>query len=136
MQTRIYNLVIQALQDGVYAEEEYNEDFIYNMINLYMTHPHYTAYILEDNGEDVGIIMGFYSPSFTVKGSIATEHLWWVREDYRNKTSAAKLFKLFEDWAVSKGATHIAVSCYDNDVSKIYTKRGYKLMEKTYVRKI
>jgi GNAT superfamily N-acetyltransferase len=67
--------------------------------------------------------------------SLATETAWWVEPDKRGSGLGLQLLQAFEYWAKEKaGAAMISMSSLDDKVGEMYTKQGYKLYERAYMK--
>ena len=78
-----------------------------------------------------GMIGGIIYPHYFNDEVIAQELFWWVSPLHRG--SGIKLLNAFEEWAEKRGADKVMmISLEKNDVSRIYTKRGYSALEHTY----
>ena len=66
------------------------------------------------------------------------ELFWWIDPDHRG--SGALLFNALEDWVRSKGANSfsmIALEALEPDkVGLIYRRRGYRPVERSYLREM
>ena len=70
----------------------------------------------------------------------AVEVLWWVDKVARNTRLSLKLIKAYEYWANLIGVKRLVIASMSNEhsgsVDRLYTKMGYRLAEKTYVKKV
>lgn len=68
----------------------------------------------------------------------AVETVWFVHPDHRGY--GMKLFDAFEEWAKKHGCKRLAmihmVDSYPEILEKLYQRRGYKLIEKHYLKEI
>lgn len=88
--------------------------------------------------EIIGFIVCLvYELPFAVE-RIATDVAWFVHKDYRNTSAAFRLLSEYEKWAKEKGAKYINLAYLENvsDLSRVYTKRGYKKAETHYTKEI
>jgi len=98
------------------------------------------AFVAEENGKIVGVVGGLIAHSIFDKSQlIGQETIWYVDKDYRNGTIGLKLIKTFEDECKNRGASLIAMvnmGNLNNEIlGKLYRHRGYKLMEKQYIKR-
>ena len=85
-----------------------------------------------DDGFLAGSILPFrFGPYLT-----ASEIAWWVNPEKRNTRIGTELLEAFEYWAEKSGATFINMVSLDDEVGKYYEKKGYKLLERAYIKKI
>lgn len=98
----------------------------------------YPAVILTlRNGEAlVGGIGGMMVPDLLDGRLCAHEFFWFVDADHRTGTGAIRLLKSFEQWAIEHGAVEVRmvhlVGHRDDQLGRIYQKRGYRLQELCY----
>ena len=97
-----------------------------------------TLFILEnENGEMVGGLGCIVGEDLHTPRKVAVETYWLVDRKYRNSLGGIKLFKYFESWAESRGyipaMVHLTDS-YPEKLERLYLKRGYKLVEKHYIK--
>lgn len=100
---------------------------------------HFCLFLLESDDEEiVGMIVGGISEPLFSSDSVATELAWFVMEDYRDSIGAMKLLKEYEKWAVESGCTFITMVDIDTleSLDSLYTRKGYTLTEKTYVKEV
>lgn len=115
------------------ACKDYMErDHIANVMHACITSP---DKVMLMHGEDaflMGGVMPFqYGPYLT-----ASELAWWVNEDKRKSTIGTELLEAFEFWAQKVGATFVHMVSLDDRVGKYYERKGYKLLERAYIKEI
>lgn len=82
-----------------------------------------------------GMIAGVSVPSPFGPYLIATELGWYLKEEYRGKGTGQELLEAFEYWAKNvAGCQAIQMSSLDENIGKYYEKKGYKLVEKAYIK--
>jgi hypothetical protein len=93
---------------------------------------------IEDNGEVIGAIAGLKAPDIHFPRVIAIETFWYVTPEHSG--IGLRLWKAFEDWGKGNGCSHIAMihlaDSYPESLEKWYIRRGYKLMEKHYIKAV
>ena len=99
----------------------------------------YIGIVAEENGEIVGVVGGLVSSSIFDKGQlVGQETIWYVDKRFRGGVIGLKLIKAFEEECKIRGAKLIAMvnmgNLYTDVLDKIYKRRGYKLMERQYIR--
>jgi GNAT superfamily N-acetyltransferase len=109
------------------------EDYVANTINQILDQEMGTIALM--HGEDgmlLGTVLPFqFGPYFT-----ASEVAWWVNEDKRKSSIGTELLEAFEEWARRVGADFVHMVSLDDAVGKYYEKKGYKLLERAYIKKI
>lgn len=69
---------------------------------------------------------------------ISSEVAWWVDPEGRNKRESLLLFEAYEIWSKKVGCKLCQVAMLPSvtDLSKFYERRGYKLLEQSYVKEL
>lgn len=97
-----------------------------------------TFLTLEVDGKIVGGLGCIKYPDLHDGVLTAVETVWFVHPDYRGY--GMKLFDAYEQWAKNNGCKKIAmihmVDSYPEILEKLYRRRGYRLMEKHYIKEI
>lgn len=86
--------------------------------------------------KDVGVLAGAKAPFLYGPHLTATELFWWVEPDYRKLGVGEQLLNAFEFWAEKVGCDLITMVGLDNKLDKYYNKKGYKLYERAYMKKL
>lgn len=78
------------------------------------------------------------APDLAYPRMIAVETFWFVAPEHRGQ--GLLLFNAFETWAKRNGCDACAMihlsDSYPESLEKFYTRSGYKLVEKHYIREI
>lgn len=90
--------------------------------------------VLESDGVVSGILMaGVFDHPFGA-GLCANETVWFIAEEARGRGSL-KMLDAYEAWAKEQGCAVICMaSLAINDVSRIYTRRGYAPVETHFMK--
>jgi len=90
--------------------------------------------VLEQEGVLVGMIGGVLTPIFFSKDIALQELVWYVK----NGVNGLPLLRAFENEANVLGATQIVIGDKPGyvDMQKIYSRLGYRLLERQYVKKV
>lgn len=95
-----------------------------------------TMFILEQDSEMIGGLGAIKFPDLHDGRMTAVETYWFVSPEHRGK--GLKLFDAFEIWGEESGCKKLAMihlaDSYPDILEKLYERRGYKLVEKHYVR--
>ena len=85
---------------------------------------------------DHGMLVGFASQAPFSTDRISTEVAWWVDPEGRGSRDSLALFEAYEFWSKKVGCRLCQVAMLPSvtDLSKFYEKRGYKLLEQSYVK--
>lgn len=97
-----------------------------------------TIFLLEVDERVEGMLVAATSESLFSDDLLAVELAWYVSPEHRDGRKAYRLMKEYEDWAKEKGCTFITMMDIHGlaSLEDLYSRKGYNLTEKTYVRKI
>lgn len=93
--------------------------------------------VSEQNGVITGMIGGVLTPLYyNRRVMVASEMFWWVRPSARG--DGFPLLDAFEDEAKARGAGLVAMSLIETmraaALSRLYERRGYKLVERSFMK--
>lgn len=112
-----------------------DKESIRNLVYQTLISPQTERIVLFKEGK--GMLGGAVSPSMYSKDMIATEIFWWVEPSERKSGLGSQLLSAFEYWAKNVAlCTIIAVSSLDDSIGEFYQKKGYKPVERTYMKVI
>jgi hypothetical protein len=85
---------------------------------------------------DHGMLIAFASQAPFSNHKVSTEVAWWVNPECRGKRDSLLLLDAYEIWSRKVGCSLCQVAMLPSvtDLSKFYEKRGYKLLEQSYVK--
>lgn len=87
--------------------------------------------------EDYAVIIGMISTHpFNPEIKLASEYMWWVREDKRSSSIGYRLLLEFENMARSKSVNMITLSLMPNSKVHSLSKLGYVLNEFAFTKEI
>jgi N-acetylglutamate synthase-like GNAT family acetyltransferase len=95
--------------------------------------------LAEDGGEKKGMIAGLVAPNlYNPKYTVLQELFWWVVEEHRGTSVAIRLFSAFEEKAreLKVDAIVMATTSHSPSLPTIYKKRGYVLMEQSFIKEL
>jgi len=97
--------------------------------------------VSECNNKVIGMAGGMVFPFYFNHNHITgQEFFWWLQPEYRGGMVGVKLFKALEDKAKTAGARTFSMIALDSVnpeiVGRIYSKRGYRKSEHTYIRSL
>ena len=115
-------------------DKEKTEQFILAAIENTNT----IIFVLEENNEIVGAIVGLLNEMYMSQILVATEMAWFVSKDYRGKKGSLMLMTTFEKWAKENGADYTCMGDIHGitTLEKLYTKKGYSKCETTYMKEV
>jgi len=105
---------------------------------LAIENPDFCLFLLEDGGDLVGMLVGGIASPLFSKDRVATELAWFVEPEHRDGRAAYKLLASYEKWAKDSGCSFVTMVDIDTleSLEPLYTRKGYTLTEKTYVKEI
>lgn len=94
------------------------------------------VFVMDYMGTLTGAVLGALCPHWVTGETIAVELSWWVDEAHRG--SGLTLLSRFEDWARERGASKVTVvePAGNPGVAMVYQRRGYQLVEKSWMKAI
>lgn len=98
----------------------------------------FCVFLLEEEGDIVGMLVGGLSSPLFSSDIVATELAWFVERQHRDGRGSLKLFNEYEKWAKEAGSKFITMVDIDTlqSLGSLYSRKGYTLTEKTYVKEI
>ncbi len=93
-----------------------------------------TVLVAEQAGAIVGMLGLVAAPHFLSGEMSAGEVFWWMEPEARG--AGLRLLKAAEQWARDKGATGLQMIAPDDRVGAVYTRLGYRLIERSYFRRL
>lgn len=95
--------------------------------------------VVEDEGEIVGLMSGVVVPFFmNANAKVWQEIIYYIRPEKRAGTIGLRLFKEMERYAKEKGCSHVLMAHLANmnceKMAHLYTRQGYKEMERQYLK--
>jgi len=82
----------------------------------------------------VGLLGFFISPNYFTGEPTANEVMWYVTPDERKGGGAIKLLWEAEKLAKELGAKHMGFTAPNADVSALYKRFGYEMLEVSFVK--
>ena len=98
--------------------------------------PNFIFMVAETEGEVVGIFVGCANAPLFSTTRTAVELGFYMHPDHRDGKTALKMMNEFEKWAQSQGCKSVTmVDIHTHaDLSTFYTRKGYELKEKSYMK--
>lgn len=111
-------------------------DLFLDNYSLAINNPNFLVLVWEEEKKLVGMIVGGIASPLFSRDKVATELAWFVEKEHRDSKGSLKLLLEYEKWAKQKDCTFVTMVDIDtlNDLGKLYSRRGYTLTEKTYVK--
>lgn len=129
------NRVIALLRES-HAERGYDYPFQAAYANqLFEQHmAHANACVLLFGDPAQGVLMSVAIEHPFGMGRVSSESLWYISPSARGR-GGFKMLDAYEDWARKQGCKHAGiVSLKENDVSKLYERRGYVAVETHFMK--
>ena len=130
-------LVKQFVREANYPFKMDVELLVGNMKNT-LQHPKFLWLVAEKDEELVGFLAGCANSPLFSRDETAVELGWYLQPEHRDGRTAFKLMAEFEAWAKKAGCRHVTMVDIDTlqDLREIYTRKGYTLTEKSYVKEL
>ncbi len=136
----LFDLMVLAKEFTSEAPSQYNwnRHKIEESLRGAITRPDMLAAVYEQDGEAKGFLIAIASELFMSEKRAATELAWFVSKDYRGSSASVRLITTFENWAKEANCDFTVMADLNSlaDLSAIYTKRGYKLVERSYLKEL
>lgn len=117
---------------------EFRPDVFLKNWTAFLTAYRAIIWTLRKNGELVGGLGGMMVPDLLDGRQCAHEFFWFVDKAHRTGTGAIRLLNRFESWAKEQGAVEVRmvhlVGNHDDQLKRIYEKRGYRCIELNYCK--
>jgi GNAT superfamily N-acetyltransferase len=141
------DVVDLAILGKQFAKESKNYDLLgwnstkaYNFLFDAIQREDFGVFCLYTETEIVGMLICFVTPCFFSNVVQAVEIVWYVDPDHRGSRKAREMLDWYEEWAESRQAVCTNLVNLDTlnagKVAKIYVKRGYRLVENTFVKEL
>ena len=119
------------------AYKGFNADKVQVNLLAAMNADNTEVFVLEKNGEIVGILVGLITELMFNNIVVASELAWYVDKDNRG-IGSIKLVKAYEKWAKDFGANRVTMTDLSQlkELGVLYGRLGYELAETTYVKEI
>lgn len=106
--------------------------------DTFLSNPNYQVFILEEEEEVCGMLVGVLSSPFFATNVFATELVWFTTKDKRGTRGSIQLVNEYEKWAKAKGCDYVTMADLNQikDLTSFYEKKGYTLAEKAFVKEI
>jgi hypothetical protein len=94
--------------------------------------------VWEEDDSVVGFLTGVVITTAFSHDKVAVELAWFMNPEHRDGRKAARMLSKFESWAKEKGCKIVSVGDTESvtDLEKIYTRKGYSLLERTFTKEI
>lgn len=135
----IPSILIISKQFGDEAPATHNCDLdkVEAMVRFCIYDDNAVVYVMEIDGNIIGVIVGVVAEMWTSYDVSATEVAWFVDKNYRGR-GALKLLRAFEDWAEWKEADYITVADIEGiaNLEPLYKRKGYSKVETSYSKRV
>ncbi len=127
-----------------YSSHMISDEKFYEFLEFYLTPKpeEHMVLVYETEGDIQGILAGIMTVGshFFSESRVATELVWFVREEHRRGMAPIRLLRAYEAWAKLMGASKVSLTAVDNKhremLTQMYKKLGYKSTEETFVREL
>lgn len=124
-----------------YGNVALEESKAFDLIATFIEKPVDRIMILAMDGDKpVGFIAAVASETLLTRDKLAHEMAWWMEPEYRKSRVALELVQAYEFWAKKVGCKLIQMSTVETDqvekISKYYSRKGYRLIERSFLKEI
>lgn len=140
--TEILRLMSQFHEESPHKEfSAFDWETSAELITTYLVAPKTEKIVILAETDDriFGIIAGAIVPIFFNKNDKrAYEIVWYVEPQYHKTRDALRLLGAYEYWAAKMGCQTVssATMGHNEKLSRYYTKKGYTLLEESYVKRL
>lgn len=118
----------------------WDQDKAHDMAKMAVERDDFLVVVMEHEEEVVGFLVALVTPCFFSNKLQAVEMAWYVHKDHRGSGEALKMVDAYELWAREAGAILVNMINLDmlngDKVKRIYEKKGYHLVENTFVKEL
>lgn len=119
----------------------YDKDSLLGFAEMAQESRSVAMFVAEVDGEVVGAVAGICYPHFLNNNRVVAQELfWWVDPEHRGSTIGNELHDMLVTWASMNGARAFFMIAINNErsdrIEKLYKRKGYEPLERTYVRGI
>ena len=106
---------------------------VHKIIQVSQANPNlfFVRYKLDENGDYVGVFIGFIEELYFGMAKQAVDLVFYVREDHRGGPWFVRTLRDFEDWAKETGCDFIKLTpnsgVNTEGMTKLYPRLGYEL---------
>ena len=133
-----YSLVEEFLNESSYSIIDIER--LNQTIDQYLRTPEkIVIFVYQEGSGPIGLIAGQITHSPFTNELTASEQVFYIKKEHRGTKLAIKLFLYFEAWAEQKGASKITMTSLASSPSSLdnfYTKLGFSLAEKAYIKEL
>lgn len=105
---------------------------------MFLTAYRSVIWTLRKGDELIGGLGGMIVPDLLDGRQCAHEFFWFIDQAHRTGTGAIRLLDRFEAWGSEQGAVEVRmvhlVGNHDEQLKRIYEKRGYRCIEMNYCK--
>lgn len=137
----LFDLMVLAREFAREAPDVYvwDKNKVETILNQALEENHMCILVVEDSkGYITGGLLGVLTEMFMSTKVVATELSWFMSKEHRNSKSALGLMKEFERWAKDNGANIVAMADLEgvSYLEALYSRKGYSLSERVYIKEI
>jgi RimJ/RimL family protein N-acetyltransferase len=113
---------------------------IEELIGSLIASPEAIVILYNIDDKPVGMVIGLAREFIFSRDRHATELVWWVDPEFRDKEVGQELQEAFVFWANRLGCKYLHMTLLENEdapkMRKMYKKHGFKLLEQAWVKEI
>ena len=113
-------------EESDFASFNWNNEKTTRFVDRAVSDPDFCTFIVEVDGEPVGMIIGKVSPFFFGDDLQLHDYLWYVAPEHRGASAGAKLIEAYVEFGKAKGVQQVGIKISTN----VTTGKTGKLLEK------
>ncbi len=123
-----------------FSKLRYNDAKAASLFDMLVDNPNGIVLLAEDGDKIIGMMAGFASPHFFSFQLFASDFVLYIDPAHRGGTTAMRLIKNFEQWAIELGVAEIVlgVSTEVNAerTAEMYQRLGYEKSGITVIKRV
>ena len=133
-------LARQMHAESRYAHLNYDDAKVFALGNVALTEPSMCIFVAEERGAIVGMLVAFVQEYYFGNDLQSADIMFYVHPDHRGGSSAVKLVKRYEQWALERGVKPDSISIgvsagiTDQRAGSFLEHMGYKNVATLYVK--
>lgn len=130
----IVGMAYKFYQETAFKGLKFDFFKVANSLSMMVDSPDHLLLMYEHEGRVVGTLIASAIETTFSTDKVTVELMWWVDPEHRGNKEGLELLETYEQWAQETGCKLITMACFDDRIGEFYTKRGYMLNERNYIK--
>lgn len=126
---RVLELGAMMHAESRYAALDFDPDKLVDLSDAVMTNPAYLCLVAEEDGDVVGLIVGYVMPHWFGNDLTSGDLAVYVAPEHRKGMIGVKLVKAYTEWTRSKGVKEpmlgVSAGITPERIGALYKRLGY-----------